>query len=120
MKFSQEDIHNGHFEIVADKQHLWNVHILLKLPSIVSDIGELWLHELDVLLRKEANGRIEILWPGRIGALDVVSEEIANEKGHVTIGRILETHPYEAISLDEGETHLGCLSLQIIEYHPHL
>lgn len=49
-----------------------------------------------------------------------MGEEIANKKGHVAIGRVLEAHSYEAISLDQRKAHLWCLPLQIIEYHSYL
>lgn len=56
MKFCQKDVHNGHFEVVSNEEHLGNVHVLLELPGIVSDVGEFWLHELDVLFGKKADG----------------------------------------------------------------
>lgn len=62
------------------------MHVLLELPSVIANVGEFWLHELNVLLGEKADGGVEVFGTSRSGALGVVGEEVANEDGHVAIG----------------------------------
>ena len=44
MELGEEDVHDGHLEVVSDEEHLCEMHVMLEFPCIVANICKLRLH----------------------------------------------------------------------------
>lgn len=103
--------------------HLRNVHINFEFPSIISDVCQFGLHQLEVLSRQKSNRWIKLLRFGRERSLlrcfgdriHIVRKQISYENSHKSVCRILKAHSNEVICIYQCEAHLRSLFLQIIE-----
>jgi len=114
----QENIHNSLLEPVSDELHFWDIHIVLKFPSIVLNVGKFRGWELNILFSYELDRGVELFWiSGRIfGGNRVVSVKIPYKYRHVSIGWILKAHSYEVICVYQGKAHFWSFLLEHVEY----